>query len=351
MALGAKQRISVYRLGSIGDITVSLPCFNLIRREFPEAHISLITNAPVDDRAAPAMSILDGSGLVDDCISYPLHTRDLAVLRRFRLTLRDLHSDLLVYLVSRRQLYEIWRDYFFFRLCGIGKMIGFPFKPDLRESLPPASALGLWEPEAARLARCIARLGSAAVDQKSSWDLHLTADEIGQARECLGSVLGASGTKSAIGICAGTKQPVKDWGAQNWRKVVRGLADPATALVLVGAADERSLSQDVAAEWTGPVINLCGRTSPRVSAAVLRHVRILLCNDSGPMHLAAAVGTKCVAVFSTHNLPGQWYPFGEGHEILYPQGENASIHDIRSDAVLLAAHRLLERTRSPMQPL
>jgi len=50
---------------------------------------------------------------------------------------------------------------------------------------------------------------------------------------------------------------------------------------------------------------------------VLTHARMYLGHDSGPMHLAAAVGTPCVAVFSSRSLPGEWFPYGDQHRVLY----------------------------------
>jgi len=64
-------------------------------------------------------------------------------------------------------------------------------------------------------------------------------------------------------------------------------------------------------------VNLCGQVSVRESAALLAHARLYLGHDSGPMHLAAAVGTPCVAVFSSRNLPGEWFPYGTQHRMLY----------------------------------
>jgi heptosyltransferase III len=96
---------------------------------------------------------------------------------------------------------------------------------------------------------------------------------------------------------------------------------PAHALVLCGAAEESEASEFAAAGWRalagGPVVNLCGALTPRESAAVLARSAVFLGHDSGPMHLAAAVQTRCVAVFSSRNLPGVWFPYGNGHAVLY----------------------------------
>jgi ADP-heptose:LPS heptosyltransferase len=92
-------------------------------------------------------------------------------------------------------------------------------------------------------------------------------------------------------------------------------------LVMVGAADERALCEDLAPLWKGPVLNLCGTLSPRETAAALRHCKLLVCHDSGPMHLAATQQTRCIALFGNYNRPRKWYPFGSGHRVVYePKG-------------------------------
>jgi heptosyltransferase III len=50
---------------------------------------------------------------------------------------------------------------------------------------------------------------------------------------------------------------------------------------------------------------------------LLGSARLFVGHDSGPMHLAAAVGTRCVAVFSARNLPRVWFPFGTNHRVIY----------------------------------
>jgi heptosyltransferase III len=63
--------------------------------------------------------------------------------------------------------------------------------------------------------------------------------------------------------------------------------------------------------------NLCGQLSVRESAAMLSRSETYIGHDSGPMHLAAAVGTLYVAILSSRNLPGEWFPPGSQHRILY----------------------------------
>jgi ADP-heptose:LPS heptosyltransferase len=113
----------------------------------------------------------------------------------------------------------------------------------------------------------------------------------------------------------------KDWGQENWRDLVRRIAAsyPGYGLVVIGAKEESAVGEYVLRDWNGPKLNLCGRLTPRQSAAVLEYASLFLGPDSGPMHLAACAGVPCVIAFSARGLPGVWYPAGHQHQILYRQ--------------------------------
>lgn len=332
------ERILIYRLGSIGDFVIALPCLNLVRRRFPKARIVLLTNQPVEARAAPATSVLAGSGLVDEFLTYTAGTRDLRQLFRLGHEIRRLAPDLLVYLTFRRVLWQIVRDYVFFRFCGIKRFVGLLFATADRRSRPPAMAGGYWGQEAQRLARCLAPLGDAEPYETTSWDLRLTKAEQSRAQRLIDDALPqGQGLRPLLGLSIGSKQAINDWGDENWRVVLQRLAAADRPLLLIGSGDERARSQALSEGWPGPVLNFCGSASPRVSAALIARAELFLCHDSGPMHLAAAVGTRCIAVFSRHRPPGRWFPFGVGHRIFYPRRAGETIQAIRPEKVAEAA--------------
>jgi ADP-heptose:LPS heptosyltransferase len=188
----------------------------------------------------------------------------------------------------------------------------------MQENLPGEGGL---EPEASRLARNLSELGDGLVDDPESWDLRLTEVERARAREALA----AAGEMPVIAVSVGTKVQSKDWGAENWRNLLRELAVAAKghALVLCGAAEEFAASEAAAAGWLEAggtlTINLCGKLTPRESAAVFERARMFLGHDSGPMHLAAAVQTPCVAIFAARNRPRVWFPYGRQHKVIYHQ--------------------------------
>lgn len=308
------ERVLIYRLGSLGDTIVALPCFHLIARRFPAAERRVLTNVPVAGRAAPLMSVLEGSGLAHGAFHYRVGLRDPAVLLALRNEIARWRPDLLVYLTAPRTRAATWRDLVFFRMCGIPRMIGVPLVRELSEHR--ALANGTWEPEASRLARCLAILGDAAPAEPASWDLRLTHAEHAAAERALAGWSGA-GAFLALGI--GTKVEVNDWGDANWGEALAklGRRRGTLGLATVGAGEEAVRSRAVAAAWPGPRLDLCGRLAPRESAALFGRARLFLGHDSGPMHLAAAMGTPVVAVFSARNRPGVWYPHGPGHEVIY----------------------------------
>ncbi|RYF65753.1 MAG: glycosyltransferase family 9 protein, partial [Cytophagaceae bacterium] len=111
----------------------------------------------------------------------------------------------------------------------------------------------------------------------------------------------------------------KDWGETNWLQLIERLGKILTGwqLVLIGAPEESDFADLCLLAWLGEGVNLCGKCSPRVSAAVLKKAKLFVGHDSGPMHLAACVETPCVAIFSGRNLPMQWYPYGNSNTIIY----------------------------------
>ncbi len=311
------ERVLIYRLGSLGDTVVALPCFHQIARAFPHAERRLLTNVPVHSKAPAAYAVLEGSGLIaggNSFLHYPIGTRNFAELRALRRQIRQWKPQVLVYLTARRRWQQVARDVAFFHLCGIPKIIGAPFSEDARFNRLDAAS-DLYELEAARLARTLDALGEIHLDDPANWNLRLTSAEQARAQQELLPLDG----RPFLACSLGTKVPANDWGEENWRIVLRRLAQlyPNYSLVLLGAPEERKLSNTAATEWQGRVLNLCGNLTPRESAAVMARARLFLGHNSGPLHLAAAVQTRCMTIFSARDREGVWFPYGSSHKVFY----------------------------------
>lgn len=333
------RRVLIYRLGSLGDMLVALPSLHLVARAFPNAERRMLTNVPVNAKAPAAAAILDGSGLVDGYIRYAVGTRSLRELVGLWWTLVRFRPQVVVYLAAARGVEAAKRDAAFFRLCGVRRMIGVPLTEGMQQNFYGAATGGRdramgdgnLEPEAARLARNIGELGDvgevgdpARLSDPASWALHLSEAEYAAADAAIGAE--ALGLKP-IAVSVGTKVQAKDWGMENWRALLARVSAsyPGRSLLLAGAPEESAASEFAAQGWRenggGPVVNLCGKLTPRESAAAFSRAEIFLGHDSGPMHLAASVGTPCVAIFAARNIPRQWFPFGSQHRVVYHRVE------------------------------
>lgn len=318
------KRVLIYRLGSLGDTVVALPALHLVARAFPNAERRMLTNLPVHAKAPAAALVLDGTGLVHGYFLCKAGTRDLRELASLWWWLARWRPPVVVYMAASRGVADARRDTRFFAMCGIRRRIGVPVTESMQhnlqtDGLQKNGATGAFEPEAARLARNLADLGDGRLDDPASWDLRLSAAEIARAREAFAPAAGAP----VIAVSVGTKVQSKDWGAGNWRGLMEELARSFSgyALVLCGASEEFDASEAAATGWRAsssqPAINLCGMLTPRESAAVLAHAQLFIGHDSGPMHLAAAVQTPCVAIFAARNKPRVWFPYGSAHRVIY----------------------------------
>lgn len=313
------RRVLIYRLGSLGDTLVALPSLHLVERAFPLAERRMLTNFPVSGKAPAAAAVLGDSGLVQAYERYTVGTRSPLELLKLALRIRRFRPNALVYLMSARGIVTAERDLRFFRwVCGIRHIIGVPVTEEMQRC--HVDAEGVLEPEASRLARNIGALGDAYLDEPASWDLRLSEDEVETADRLLEPVA----QLPCISVSVGTKVQSKDWGRDNWKALLARVAElyPGHGLLLAGAPEESDASEFAADGWrsvagSGPVVNLCGKLTPRQSAAAFRRARVFLGHDSGPMHLAASVQTPCVAIFAARNKPRMWFPFGEGHRVLY----------------------------------
>jgi hypothetical protein len=96
-----ERPVLIYRLGSLGDSVVALPCFHAIGRAFPGPKIA-VTNVPVSSKAAALEVILGPGGFIDGAIDYPVGTRSPRRLWNLRKAIRATGARTLVYLAAPR---------------------------------------------------------------------------------------------------------------------------------------------------------------------------------------------------------------------------------------------------------
>jgi heptosyltransferase-3 len=338
------ESIIIFRIGSLGDTVVALPCFHQIARSFPNSRRILVTNIAASQKAAPVEVVLADSGMIDGVIHLPPPPRTLRGLLKLRKEIRETKAKTLIY-VADRDIVSTVRDLCFFRWCGIRHIIGAPITGDLRRPrIDPAT--GYVEFEAERLARCLAPLGQIDLNNPDVWDLHLRPHEIISAERFLTPVR----ERNFVAVNIGGKIARKDWGDDNWMTLFELMAGRYAdlALVFFGSADEFDRSSGIAAAWPSPQLNLCGRLAPRESAAAIQRALFFVGHDSGPLHLAASGGVPCVGIFGNLNEPKWWHPMGKRHRIIHdmrgvcyitPEEVYAAICSIVSVPTAMRCHR------------
>jgi ADP-heptose:LPS heptosyltransferase len=156
-----------------------------------------------------------------------------------------------------------------------------------------------------------------------------------------------------LGIAPKSRWAAKDWPIERFVELVSTLrrTRPWQVALFGGPGDQQAVAE-LEAQLEGAVKNLCGRLSLPHLGGVLRQLDVMVCNDSGPMHYAAAVGTSLVALFGPTD-PALTGPWGEGHEVLrlpdaegnypdhrdYKSGDDQWISRIPVQAVVEAVER------------
>jgi lipopolysaccharide heptosyltransferase II len=129
-------------------------------------------------------------------------------------------------------------------------------------------------------------------------------------------LLGKDGGGDWVGVNPGAFYgTAKRWLPERFAAVADSLAARGARIALVGGAAERPIGEAIAAQMRAPARVLCGQTTVPELVGVLARLRLLVTNDSGPMHLAAALGVPVVAVFG----PTDWretHPVGEAHRVV-----------------------------------
>lgn len=310
------RRVLVFRSGQLGDMIVSLPALWAVRRHWPEAKLTLLCDVHPGRNYVLASDIFGGTGICDDLEHYEVPAAGEARLRtalgrlRLLVRLRARRFDALVYLApSIRPPAHVRRDVRFFRLAGLRRIYGADHFPPVPIK-QPGQPFPVGEHEADLL---LARLQADGISVpprgQGSLDLRLGEAEAAAVARWQ-ATLPSDGGRMWLGVGPGSKMPAKRWPPERFREVVRQLITHHDIWpVVFGGREDRESGDRLLAGW-GRGYNAAGALSVRGSAAALGQCAIYLGNDTGTMHLAAAAGTFCVAVFSARDWPGAWYPYG-----------------------------------------
>ena len=305
------KKILLLRLDHLGDVLYVLPAISAVRKQYPNARITLLV-------ASWAKGLVDGNPDIDEIIVFnaPWFQRSikktgfkqlLGMISQLRAKKYDLAIDFSGYL---------W-NIFLICLSGAkykvscndvgGRFLldkALPRRTDLqvvRQNLKMLDSLGINISQQPVVRLAIKPEDVSAVDQ--------LIDENGIKADKM------------IAIHCGAGRATKLWPIQKYNKLINALFDeyPGYEIVLVGSPSEDRLISRLKFAKDSPK-SLVGKTNISELAAFLKRCRLFIGNDSAPAHLAAVMGTPTIVLFSKEDDPTQWRPWGERVFVIQKEG-------------------------------
>ncbi len=301
------MRVCILKPSALGDIAHALPVLTSLRERYPAARLSWVVNAG-------SAGLLAGHPHLDEVIPFDrgaFRGSPAAAVRyglRFANRLRAKRFDLVL------DLQGLARTGLMCAASGARERVGFA---DAREGSRHAYTRLVETPPAMH-----------AVDRY--W---LAAQAIGAGHGAPRFVLPVAAAEAAavhrlfadlprpvIAVAAGAKWVTKRWPPTHFAELLNRLGRG--SVVLVGSADDTPLSAEVAAGLRSPALDLTGRTPLPRLVAVLAAADAMLANDTGPLHVAAALGTRCVSPYLCTRVRrhGPYTSPGGGVETAVPCG-------------------------------
>ena len=306
------HRVCVFRVGNVGDITCALPAIRAIRLAYPEAQLTVLTSPGA--RAMPsAADVLEGADWVDEIRVYYADEIDsfskrVALLKELRAHRFDVWIDLPQDLstISRQ-----FRDMAFARLAGARWARGWRIDT-LRWAAQAQTEHLRFRNEVERTVQIVRQGGfeipGVAFGLSRQPQVIARIDRMLQAR--------GLGSRKLVAIAPGAKRSTNLWVPERFAEVGRQLSDRGCAVVFLGERSDGEPCRRIAAAIGERAHSFAGELTVAESCEVLRRCELAICLDSGVQHLAAAVATPCVSLFSFWQMRGKWHPYGEKNVVV-----------------------------------
>lgn len=316
MARDGSPRILIVRTDRIGDLILSTPIIRALRRAYPGAYLGLMA-------AAPQAELVEGHPDLDAVFRYDKRgaQRGVRGALRFIGRLRAHRFDTALILHStQRVLLTAWA-------AGIPRRVGYarrlPFL--LTDSLPYLKPRGerhelVYNLELLRLIGLDLK-GDFAEDSKRDLWVQAGPEHARKADSLLRAAGVDPNRRTLVVLHPGASCPSKRWPVERFAALGDVLSERFGAEVaVISGPDGIPQAEEVLSRMRRPAVPLPGRLSLPETAALLKRARCLVSNDSGPVHLACAVGTPVVAIFGRWEPglgPVRWGPTGAGSVVLH----------------------------------
>ncbi|QQS43609.1 glycosyltransferase family 9 protein [Candidatus Roizmanbacteria bacterium] len=290
------QRIAVLRAISLGDFIVALPALYALRAHFPDAHIDLLArpwmHELAEKRPFPFNSVISVPvfpGVYDD----PAKIEDIVKQEAFFSEMQKKRYDLAI------QLHGGGRNSNpFVKRLGANYTIGMKTDdaPDLDKTIP----YRLYQHEVHRYLEVVSLAGASpvAIDPK----IPTIEEDYREATEFIRGI-----NSPYVVLHTGASDSRRIWPADSYAQLGDRLYEEGYEIVLTGTISEENIITEVQKAMKHQAVNLCGKLSLRALIGVLKQTRAVISNDTGPMHLARAIGIPTIGIYWFPNMI-HWSP-------------------------------------------
>lgn len=367
--LGSFARVLIVRLDEIGDFVLTTPLLRAVRQSFPALHVSLLVSSKV-------MALAYDCPYVDEVIPFDIvraprpFDQVVSLMRARAFARRRLAGGKFQCALIPRADIDNAGAAAMSHYAGIPVRIGYSERVLPLKAIKNAGYDGFLTHAVAALhgrhevqwSLNLALLAGAKTDDTR---LELWPGEALRASVAARLERFKGGRGFLVALAPGANLDRRQWPASRFAAVARTIIRQRGAkVVIVGGADDVALAERLAAEagCAESILDLTGKLSLGETASLLAQCRLFIGNDSGPMHIAAAMGAPCVEI-SCHpkdgdalaaNSPARFSPWGIASTVLQPErathpcvdscskSEAHCIRQIGVEEVLLAACRLLD---------
>ncbi len=326
-------KIAVLRASRLGDLICATPALRALRAAFPVSEITLIA-LPIFEELVRSLGSVDRfvpfpgfPGIAEQFFEAGRSLRFFAEMQaeRFDLVVQMHGSGVFSNPVAL--------------MLGGRQTVGFVRPGDPPGRLDAAFSYPVNRHEVLRLLDFVHFIGIEAGDRATEFPV--TADSRAKAEVLLSAL-----PRPLVGLHPGAREETKRWSPDRFAAVADRVAERfGGTVVLIGTEEDRTLLREIAAAIQANVCDLTARTSIGVLGGVIARLDLLLTNDSGPAHIAYALGTPSVTLFGS-TRPEEWASLDpELHPALFHPLGCPPLEQITVDEVTAAACRLLEKSR------
>ena len=304
------HNILIVRTDRIGDVILTTPAIQLLRENFPAVKISILVSPLTYDlvRGNPYLDKI----FVDD--RKGVH-RGFLGFWKLVMSLRHEKFDCAIIFHTKKRTNALCF------LVGIPERIGYrneKFGFLLTQPIADTRNLGI-KHESEYCLDVLKAMGVPVEPKKVFLSLPREGEQ--WAEQFLRNY-GLNSQDRLVAIHAGASGPEKRWPTKNFIDVIDYLQIKTnTKIILIGASGAIALAEEIKKAVSEPIFDVTGQTSVAQLASLLKRCHLLISNDSGPVHVADAVGIPVISIF-TRNQPGinpeRWRPLGKQHIVIVP---------------------------------